>query len=259
MSTFLFDSIVFGPVWSRRLGESLGINLLPAGRKTCNYNCVYCECGLTPYGPIDKKGFPSRAEVSGMLGEKLRRMQAEDQYIDSITFAGNGEPTLHPLFPEILDDVLLLRNEYYPRCLVSVLSNATLINNEKVFRALLKADRNILKLDSAREDTLKRISCPAAGINILKLVSGLKSFKGKVTIQTLFFRGTHNGMNIDNASEAELIPWIEALKEIRPEDVMIYTLARDTAVGNLESISPEELRSIADRVEREGIRTQVNP
>jgi wyosine [tRNA(Phe)-imidazoG37] synthetase (radical SAM superfamily) len=259
MSTFLFDSIIFGPVWSRRLGESLGINLLPANRKTCNYNCVYCECGLTPKTASGASGFPSRSLVEQELRAKLSGMRSEGQYLDSITFAGNGEPTLHPLFPAILDDVIRLRDEFFPLCHVSVLSNATMIESEDVFKALLKADINILKLDSAIEETVSKINCPPAGFSLPGLLKNLKLFNGKLTIQTLFFRGIHNGEKIDNSSEKEVKAWIEALKAINPVNVMIYTLARDTAVGGLESLSPEELKTIALQVEKAGISTQVSP
>lgn len=258
MSTFLFDSIIFGPVWSRRLGESLGVNLLPVNRKTCNYNCVYCECGLTPRGPTVGKGFPSREQVVNELKQKLSDMQSGGQYLDSITFAGNGEPTLHPMFPEILGDVIRLRDEFYPSCLVSVLSNATMTDRQEVFNALLKADSNILKLDSANEDTLRRINCPPPGFSLKSLIERLKAFNGNLTIQTLFFRGIHNGEKIDNSSDEEVKAWIEALRVIRPANVMIYTLARDTAVGGLESLSPDELKKIATLVENEGISTQVS-
>lgn len=258
MSTFLFDSVIFGPVWSRRLGESLGINLLPVNRKTCNYNCVYCECGLTPAGATGDKGFPAREKVENELRKKLSSMRSEGQYLDSITFAGNGEPTLHPAFPEIFEDVLRLRDEFYPGCSVSVLSNATMSDREEVFKALLKADCNILKLDSATEDTLRKINCPPPSFCLSKLIDRLRAFNGKLTIQTLFFRGIHNNEIIDNSSTEEVEAWIEALRIIRPENVMIYTLARDTAVGGLESLSLEELKEIALRVEKEGISTQVS-
>jgi wyosine [tRNA(Phe)-imidazoG37] synthetase (radical SAM superfamily) len=186
-------------------------------------------------------------------------MRSEGQYLDSITFAGNGEPTLHPLFPAILDDVIRLRDEFFPLCHVSVLSNATMIESEDVFKALLKADINILKLDSAIEETVSKINCPPAGFSLPGLLKNLKLFNGKLTIQTLFFRGIHNGEKIDNSSEKEVKAWIEALKAINPVNVMIYTLARDTAVGGLESLSPEELKTIALQVEKAGISTQVSP
>jgi len=196
--------------------------------------------------------------ISEVLKEKLVHMKAAGQYLDSITFAGNGEPTLHPLFPDILNDVITLRDDYYPGALVSVLSNATMTDDEKIFSALLRADQNILKLDSAREETLRSINCPAANVSISKIIEQLVSFRGKLTIQTLFFRGIHNGAAIDNTTEDELVAWIGALKRIRPQNVMIYTIARDTAVEGLESVSHDELMSIAARAGREGISIQVS-
>jgi wyosine [tRNA(Phe)-imidazoG37] synthetase (radical SAM superfamily) len=258
MSTFLFDSIIFGPVWSRRLGESLGINLLPLNRKICNFSCIYCECGLTP-DVQEVTGFPPRHEVKKLLGEKLLQMKKQDQYLDSITFAGNGEPTLHPDFPGILEDSTFLRDTYFPDALVTVLSNATRIGEQKIFDALLKADVNILKLDSANEHTLRQINCPRSNFDIAELIRQMGRFNGRLTIQTLFFRGSYGGKRIDNTAEDEIVPWLEALGKIRPQNVMIYSLARDTAVKGLEEVSPKELHAIARRVEAMGISTQVNP
>jgi len=258
MSTFLFDSIIFGPVWSRRLGESLGINLLPLNRKTCNFNCIYCECGLTPE-TLAEKGFPERQQVKELLRDKLLQMQQKGQYLDSITFAGNGEPTLHPDFAGILDDSLGLRDEFFPRASVTVLSNATRIGEKQVFAALFKADVNILKLDSAKEGTLRQINCPKGRFNLDELIGLMCRFNGRLTIQTLFFRGTYAGQTIDNTTESEITAWLRALSRIRPENVMIYSIARDTAVKGLEKVSPETLYAIARRVEERGISTQVNP
>jgi len=258
MSTFLFDKIIFGPVWSRRLGESLGINLLPVNRKVCSFNCIYCECGLTPAATA-QTGFPDASKVLELLEEKLTEMKSENRYLNSITFAGNGEPTLHPQFPLILDKSIGIRNLLYPKANITVLSNATTITNPKIQEALLKADLNILKLDSAVEETLTLINCPLARFQIRDLIHALKLFDGKVIIQTLFFRGFYKGMIIDNTTEAEVSAWISALSEIKPESVMIYSLARDTAVEGLIPIGFEELNAIAGKAEKSGFRTQVTP
>lgn len=258
MSTFLFDSIIFGPVWSRRLGESLGINLLPANYKICTFNCVYCECGLTPSGSTSSE-FPAAGEVKDMLGRKLRKMKEKNEYLDSITFAGNGEPTLHPEFPRIMDDAIDARNFYYPKANIAVLSNATRIDRPDIFNALLKADLNILKLDSAIEETLNTINCPRGNYSPSEIIQLLKQFHGKVIIQTLFLRGRYNGIHIDNTTEREVKAWLMALEQIHPEMVMIYSIARDTAIQGLESISQEELEIIASRVSLAGIKTQVTP
>jgi wyosine [tRNA(Phe)-imidazoG37] synthetase (radical SAM superfamily) len=258
MATFLFDTIVFGPVWSRRLGESLGINLLPAGRKVCNFNCVYCECGITPIEDQQFK-YPTFEEIRDLLGRRLQDMKENGGYLDSITFAGNGEPTLHPDFPRIIDEAIEIRNRYFPKVQIAVLSNATLIYNDMIFAALLKADRNILKLDSAIEDTLRHINCPRGIYNLPVILETLKKFQGKLIIQTLFLRGFCNGKFIDNTTEKEVTEWIDAIEKISPESVMIYSIARDTAIQNLEQVNEPELIAIARQLEDKGIRTQVTP
>ncbi len=258
MATFLFDEIIFGPIWSRRLGESLGINLLPAGKKVCNFNCVYCECGITP-ADSQQKGYPATDEVLELLEQKLLHIKDNSGYLNSITFAGNGEPTLHPEFNTIIDKVIELRNRIFPGVTIAVLSNATLIPDNGVFAALLKVDLNILKLDSAIEETLRRINCPRGNFKLDEILSGMRNFNGKLIIQTLFLRGIVNGNQIDNTSSDEVNAWINALKYIHPEMVMIYSLARDTAMNNLEKVSEEELNRIASLVNCLGIQTQVTP
>ncbi len=258
MSTFLFDQIIFGPVWSRRLGESLGINLLPAGRKVCNFNCIYCECGLTPTGD-DPDRFPSPGEVKKLLDLKLSEMKKGAEYLDSITFAGNGEPTLHPEFDHIMDETVESRNRLFPSAKIAVLSNSTHVGDTKIFNALLKADLNILKLDSAIEETLNIINCPRGNYNLSKVIDSMKLFKGKMIIQTLFVKGTRNGAWVDNTTENEVSKWIDVIRDLHPESVMIYSLARDTAVNGLEKVEAERLMDIANRLEKFGINTLVTP
>ena len=258
MATFLFNSIVFGPVWSRRLGESLGVNLLPVNRKVCNFNCIYCECGLTP--DVNPAGeFPRAREVKELLSLRLQEMKRNGEYLDSITFAGNGEPTLHPEFPGIMDDTIEIRNLLYPGAKITVLSNATLIGDKKIFTALQKADLNILKLDTVIAETLQNINCPKGNYILADILHSMELFKGKMLIQTLFFRGNLNGMTVDNTTETEVTAWLLVLEQLHPECVMIYSIARDTAVQGLESISQGELETIALRVEEIGINTQVTP
>lgn len=258
MSTFLFDSIIFGPVWSRRLGESLGVNLLPPKRKTCSFNCIYCECGLTP-DQAPKTVFPSRNQVHKLLRDKLSHMKSENRYLNSITFAGNGEPTLHPDFFEIIAGTIPLRNEFFPGSAISVLSNSTKVNDKNIFNALLMVDLPILKLDSACEDTFQKINRPKGSFDLNNIIDRLCDFKGRVTIQTLFLRGIYNNIKVDNTTAKEIESWLKALQKIKPENVMIYSIARDTAVDGLEKIDPEELHAIAVQVEQLGIQTQVNP
>ncbi len=258
MATFLFDKIIFGPVTSRRLGVSLGVNLLPVDRKVCNFNCIYCECGWTR-AEHTASSLPRRDEVRRLLSGKLTEMKQNGTPPDVITFAGNGEPTLHPDFPGIIDDTVSLRNELFPAAKIAVLSNATMINNEKVRDALLRADNNILKLDSAFDETVRIHNQPGSQYSVAETIKNLKLFKGDVTIQTLFLRGEFEGKTIDNTTPRELEAWLNALKEIAPREVMIYTIHRDTPLGgNLAKVPVAELNQIAARVRELGINTQVS-
>jgi wyosine [tRNA(Phe)-imidazoG37] synthetase (radical SAM superfamily) len=258
MSTFLFDSIIFGPIWSRRLGESLGVNLLPVNRKVCNFNCIYCECGLTP-NETPFSEFPTRDEVKKLLAVRLQEMKKNGEYLNSITFAGNGEPTLHPDFAEIMSDTVEVRNTFFPEAKITVLSNATRAGISNIFDSLMLADLNILKLDSAIESTLLQINCPKGNFDFQGLIDSLKRFKGRLIIQTLFFRGKFMGHSIDNSTSEEISAWLKVIESIRPECVMIYSLARDTPVQGLERIGAKELTAIASRVEELDIAVQVTP
>jgi wyosine [tRNA(Phe)-imidazoG37] synthetase (radical SAM superfamily) len=259
MATFLFDKIIFGPVRSRRLGVSLGINLLPATRKVCNFNCIYCECGWTLNTSIKDQKLPTRKEVYDALELKLAAMKAKRQAPDVITYAGNGEPTLHPDFPGIIDDSIKLRNKYFPEAKIAVLSNSTLITKPKIKNALLKVDSNILKLDSAFELTVKIHNQPRVNVEVDKLIRDLKKFKGELIIQTLFLRGIYKGRKIDNTTPAEITAWLQAIEKIRPSEVMIYTISRDTPEGGkLKKVPLADLKHIATLVNKLGIKTQVS-
>jgi wyosine [tRNA(Phe)-imidazoG37] synthetase (radical SAM superfamily) len=259
MGTFLFDKIIFGPVRSRRLGVSLGINLLPGVKKVCNFNCIYCECGWSQ--PVEKKGgyLPRREEVSEILASRLQEMKVRNESPDVITFAGNGEPTLHPEFSSIIDDSIMLRNQFFPKAKIAVLSNATTITNPAIKDALLKVDMNILKLDSAFDDTIRIHNQPRSELKAGELIENLRKFNGKLIIQTLFLRGRFNGKLIDNTTPEEINAWLIALERIMPSSVMIYTISRDTPEGGfLQKVPAEELKHIASRVEKLGIQTQVS-
>jgi len=258
MATFLFDKIIFGPVKSRRLGVSLGINLLPTNIKVCSFDCIYCECGRTPKKYDEKIVLPKREEVREKLEETLKNMVSENDIPDVITFAGNGEPTLHPEFARIIDDTIHLRNRLTPKARIAVLSNATMLHKKPVFNALLKIKDNIQKLDSAFEETVRLLDCPSESFNLKKVIDQLKSFKGKVIIQTMFVRGSFNGKIIDNSTEKEISAWIDLLKTINPVQVMIYSIARDTPINTLEKVTVEELNSIANRVKNIGLDVQVS-
>jgi wyosine [tRNA(Phe)-imidazoG37] synthetase (radical SAM superfamily) len=257
MAGFLFHEVVFGPVRSRRLGLSLGINLLPRHSKFCSFNCIYCECGWTPPGSGKELDLPTKEEVSRFLEQRLRELHESDYLPDAITYAGNGEPTLHPDFAGIVDITLALRNRYAPEALVSVLSNGSRTSDPKVFDALLKLDRNIQKLDCGSEKIFALMNNPVEAIKFDELVENLKKFDGRVIIQSMFLRGKFRGEIIDNTTSVEVNLWIERLKEIKPESVMIYPVARETPVHNLEKIPFRELEQIAARARAQGLKVEV--
>lgn len=258
MSTILFDEIVFGPVHSRRLGVSLGINLLPDDGKVCSFDCIYCECGYNA-DKRSKKSLPDRKHVYEALDLKLKSMSEKGEKPDSITFAGNGEPTLHPEFEGIIEDTISLRDKYFPEAKITVLSNASRIEKESVFRALNKIDNNVLKLDSVFSDTVRVINEPnQPGFSVDRLIDDLKRFEGNLIIQTLFLRGEHKGRKVDNTTDKEIDAWLEVVKSIHPKQVMIYSIDRETPEKNLEKLSKEELEKIALKLRRVGLDVQVS-
>jgi wyosine [tRNA(Phe)-imidazoG37] synthetase (radical SAM superfamily) len=256
MATFLFDEIIFGPVRSRRLGVSLGVNLLPTDAKICNFDCIYCECGWTMSAKSHK--LPSRTEVKERMHSRLEQMKADGDTLDVITFAGNGEPTIHPDFSGIIDDTINLRNKYFSKARIAVLSNSTMLHKPKVVEALKRVDQNILKLDSGFDSTLQLLNQPKKPITARQVIDHLKQFNGNFTLQTLFIRGTFKGKPVDNATPLELERWLEIVEELKPKDVMVYTIARDTPVDTLKKVSQSELESIAQRVRDLGIQAQVS-
>ena len=258
MATFLFDKIIFGPVKSRRLGVSLGINLLPVNVKVCSFDCIYCECGWTPKKYEEKARLPLRSEVKEKLEKKLKQMAVQQELPDVITFAGNGEPTLHPEFAGIIDDTIELRNQLSPKARIAVLSNATMLHNPKVFDALLKIEDNIQKLDSAFEPTIQIMDCPRGSFNLNNVVNQLTRFGDKVIIQTMFIQGSFRGEKIDNTTDKEVNAWLELLKKIKPAQVMIYTIARDTPIETLKKAPAQTLNEIARKVEKAGFEVQIS-
>jgi wyosine [tRNA(Phe)-imidazoG37] synthetase (radical SAM superfamily) len=258
MQTVLFHSTVYGPIHSRRLGISLGINLMPNDGKICSFDCVYCEAGWNAQGQ-GRDGVPSRAAVKRALKKKLNEMKEAGSGLDVITFSGNGEPTLHPDFKGIIHDTLLLRNQYYPEAKVSVLSNATMAGKPAVKEALLTVDNNILKLDSAIAHTMRAINQPLnPGCLPEGVIDDLKDYNGQCIVQTCLLRGEHNGVKIDNTTSAEIDALIEAYKLINPREVMIYAIDRATPEKNLEKVTPQELDAIKARIEAAGIKVQAN-
>ena len=253
MQTVLFHETIFGPVHSRRLGTSLGVNLMPRDGKVCSFDCLYCEAGFNAQGP-GTTGFAPRAEVARLLECRLARMKEEGNGLDVITFSGNGEPTLHPDFPAIVDDTIALRDRFFPAAKVSVLTNSTRLGDPEVCRALMKVDNNILKLDSAIEPTMRLIDNPVQKeFTVERLVEALAQFAGEGIIQTMFLRGEHNGRRIDNTTPEEIDALIEAYLKIRPKEVMIYSLDRSTPEEHLEKVERPELEEIAARIREAGI------
>lgn len=257
MGTFLFNETIFGPVISRRLGVSLGINLLPNNGKICSFDCVYCECGLNKEGKVTKPKLPTREAVVDQLEAKLLEMKKNHQLPDVITFAGNGEPTIHPQFSEIIDDTICLRNKYAPDSGISVLSNALHLTKPKVAEALLKVDQNILKLDSAVQETFDLINRPQNITSVENIIDNLAAFKGDIILQTLFCSGTINNKAFDNASAMEIEHYLNALNKIRPKSVMIYSFSRDTPFDTLEQTNNAVLQKIAKKVESLGLKAEV--
>ncbi|MBP5259400.1 MAG: radical SAM protein [Paludibacteraceae bacterium] len=250
----LFHTHIFGPIHSRRLGNSLGINLLPNEGKVCSFDCIYCECGLNRDGRADTV-LASRAGIRQELEDFLLAYTGADKpAIDTFTFAGNGEPTVHPEFAGIVDDVILLRNRYQPDAVVSVLTNAWQLDREEVCGALLKVDNCILKLDSAVSDTVRRINQPVnPHFDLDAQIARLARFSGRCVVQTMFLRG----LGVDNTTDAEVEAWIQALRRIAPRQVQLYSLDRPAPVADLQKVPVETLRSIAARVEQYGLETQV--
>lgn len=258
MQTVLFHSTIFGPIHSRRLGVSLGVNLMPNDGKICSFDCVYCEAGYNAQGP-GKDGVPSREAVRKGLKRKLEAMKAEGAKLDVITFSGNGEPTIHPHFKEIVADVMRLRDAYYPEARVSVLSNATMAAKPSVMEALLKVDNNILKLDSAVASTMRAINQPVSAEVIPEgVITDLKAYAGQCVVQTMMLRGEHGGVKIDNTTDAEIDALIAAYKEISPRSVMLYSIDRQTPEQHLEKVGKDELTRIGERIKAAGITVQVN-
>ena len=251
----LFDKIVFGPVQSRRLGVSLGINLLPVDCKYCNFDCIYCECGRNGKNRVTK--IPARDDVYSALERTLYSMQQDGQLPDAITFAGNGEPTIHPSFAEIIDDTVSLRNRYAPQSKISVLSNASMLHRQEVVDALKKVDMPIMKLDSAIDATIELLNQPKKKITASQVIEQLQLFGEQCIVQTMFLHGTYLKKNVDNTTPEELEAWERAILAIRPKKTTIYSIARDTSTDTIYKVSGDTLREIAARIEKYGLLVQV--
>lgn len=247
-----FDEIVFGPIFSRRLGSSLGVNLLPSKGKLCNFDCIYCECGWNKDG-ISDKVFPEISDVEKALEMKMSKAASEGVPVDSITFSGNGEPTMHPDFPQIIDITLRLRDRYFPHAKVSVLSNATLIGRKAVAEALMKVDNPILKLDGSDDGLVMKMNKPVGHYSVDEVVDGLKAFRGNFVLQTMFLRSA----DVDTASPEALSRWMDIVREVRPREIMVYTIDRETPDKTLGKYTVEEMTAFVQPLIDEGFKVQI--
>lgn len=256
LMTIIYTSPIFGPIHSRRLGVSLGINLLPGDGKCCSFDCIYCECGFN-HDFVPKQKLPTRQQVREALEAQLQKMQVEGPSPDVLTFAGNGEPTLNPEFPEIIDDTIALRDKYFPDAKVSVLTNATQILRQPVFDALCKVDNNICKLDTVSADYINLVDQPNSGYDVEAIIAKLREFGSRCVIQTMFMNGTYNGRSTSNVGEEYVDKWLDAVASIRPREVMIYTIDRETPAAGLTKATAEQLDAIGERVRKLGINCKV--
>ena len=247
-----FDEIVFGPIFSRRLGSSLGVNLLPSKGKLCNFDCVYCECGWNKDGIAERK-FPLLEDVETALEEKMSRAAAEGTPVDSITFSGNGEPTMHPEFPQIIDVTLRCRDRYFPNAKVSVLSNATLIGRDAVAQALMKVDNPILKIDASSDELIGMINKPVGTYRLEDTVQAMMKFNGNFVLQTMFLKSP----DFDTASPEALARWMDIVRKVRPREIMVYTIDRETPDKSLQKYTVEEMTDFVRPLIEEGFKIQV--
>ena len=247
-----FDDIVFGPIFSRRLGSSLGVNLLPSKGKLCNFDCVYCECGWNKDGAGDRT-FPSLTDIESALETKMSALAAEGGKVDSITFSGNGEPTMHPDFPEVIDITLRLRDRFFPDAKVSVLSNATLIGRKAVADALMRVDNPILKLDASTDELVRKINKPVGTYRLDEVVGNMKLFKGRFVLQTMFLKSP----DFNTAEPEALARWMDIVREVRPREIMVYTIDRETPDKSLEKYTVDEMRELVRPLIEEGYDIQI--
>lgn len=248
----LREETVFGPIYSRRLGTSLGINLLPEKGKICNFDCIYCECGWNRDGRGDTV-LPTAAKVRHDLSNKLQDLYADNVKVDSITFSGDGEPTLNPEFPQIIDDTLALRDQFAPSAKVSVLSNATRVHLPEVFAALRKVDNPIMKIDAPTNALIAKINNPAPGYDVQRVVESLKQFDGDFILQWCLLRSP----DFDSTRDEVVLPMLDIIRTLRPREVMAYTIDRPTPAQNLQKVTPDEMRTLLKPLIDEGFAVQI--
>ena len=248
----LREETVFGPIFSRRLGSSLGINLLPEKGKICNFDCIYCECGWNRDGRDDTV-LPTAEKVRTDLERKLIGLQNTSTPVDSITFSGDGEPTINPEFPQIIDDTLRLRDQYYPQAKVSVLSNATRVHIPEVFAALRKVDNPIMKIDAPTNELIAKINNPAPGYDVARVTEALKQFEGDFVLQTCMLRSP----DFDSSSPEVVLPMMDIVRLLKPREWMVYTIDRPTPMQGLQKFSPQEMKALVQPVIDEGFKVQI--
>lgn len=247
-----FDEIVFGPIFSRRLGSSLGVNLLPSKGKLCNFDCVYCECGWNKDG-IAERVFPRLEDVRRAMEEKMSKAASDGVPVDSITFSGNGEPTMNPDFPEIIDVTLELRDKYFPKAKVSVLSNATLIGRPLVAEALMRVDNPILKIDASSDSLIARINKPVGRYRLEEVIEAMMKFDGAFVLQTMFLKSP----DFDTTAPEALNEWMDIVRKVRPREIMVYTIDRETPDKSLAKYTVEEMTAFVQPLIDEGFKIQI--
>ena len=258
MSGVLYNDIIFGPIHSRRLGCSLGINLLPKIIKLCTFNCIYCECGWAQTKEIDYDKLHKASEMIPVMEDYMRQLLEKGVIPDSITYSGNGEPTLHPEFGLITKSLIKLRDKYFPKAIISCLSNSTQLHRPDVVEALKLMENPMLKLDAGTQETLNKMNQPFVDLDIEALTRQLMAFNGNLTIQTMFLRGTmDDGTPVDNTTEVEVDAWLERIRRIRPHTVMLYPIDRETPAHQLKKVGAEVLEPIAERIRLMGITAKV--
>ena len=254
---FLWDSIAFGPVFSRRLGKSLGINVLPTTEKICSFNCVYCECGWTPDKEMLGREYLPADMILSAIEAKLKNCEEQNIAIDSITFSGNGEPTMHPDLGKIISELISLRNRYYPKTVITCLSNSTQLFRPEVKEALQKIENPILKLDAGSEAFFKLVDSPTIPVTLQEIIDQLKSFQGNLIIQTMFLCGEIDNQHFNNSAGEELSLLLNHIQEINPKKVMLYSLDRETPAKKLVKIEKTDLEHIAETIRNMGIVAEV--
>lgn len=257
MQPTIYTTHIMGPIHSRRLGVSLGVNLLPKDGKVCSFDCIYCECGWN----ADHRGghLPDADDVMQQLEAKLKQMSEAGEHLDVITFAGNGEPTLHPDFARVIDHTLALRDQFFPNVKVSVLSNATRLSVPAVREALMRVDNNILKLDGASDDLVRIIDQPQdSHYSVRQIVEGMKEYKGQLIVQSMFLRGHYNGHDVDNTHPDEVAAWCDLMREVRPHQIMVYSLDRPTPAPDLTAVSRAEMEQIVAPLVAEGFNISIS-